>query len=70
MAGFFYNLGRLVGPKVRKADWVYQSLTGSEAEAARPSRPSAATWPGPSSSSSNAKRTPRPASTSITSPPG
>jgi len=35
MAGFFYNLGRLVGPKVRKAEWVYQSLTGSEAEAAR-----------------------------------
>jgi beta-barrel assembly-enhancing protease len=33
MAGFFYNLGRLVGPKVRKAEWVVRSLTGSEAEA-------------------------------------
>jgi predicted Zn-dependent protease len=33
MAGFFYNLGRLVGPKVRKAEWVYRSLTGTEAEA-------------------------------------
>ncbi|HKI32286.1 MAG TPA: M48 family metalloprotease [Gemmataceae bacterium] len=33
MAGFFYNLGRLVGPKVRKAEWVLRSLTGSEAEA-------------------------------------
>jgi predicted Zn-dependent protease len=33
MAGFFYNLGRLVGPKVRKAEWVLHSLTGSEAEA-------------------------------------
>jgi predicted Zn-dependent protease len=35
MAGFFYNLGRLIGPKVRKAEWVLQSLTGSEAEAVR-----------------------------------
>jgi predicted Zn-dependent protease len=33
MAGFFYNLGRLVGPKVRKAEWLMRSLTGSEAEA-------------------------------------
>jgi predicted Zn-dependent protease len=33
MAGFFYNLGRLVGPKVRKAEWVVRSLTGGEAEA-------------------------------------
>jgi predicted Zn-dependent protease len=33
MAGFFYNLGRLIGPKVRKAEWVVRSLTGSEAEA-------------------------------------
>jgi beta-barrel assembly-enhancing protease len=33
MAGFFYNLGRLVGPKVRKAEWVVRSLTGTEAEA-------------------------------------
>ncbi len=35
MAGFFYKLGRLVGPKVRKAEWVVRSLTGSEAEAVR-----------------------------------
>jgi predicted Zn-dependent protease len=35
MAGFFYNLGRMVGPKVRKAEWVVRSLTGSEAEAVR-----------------------------------
>lgn len=33
MAGFFYNLGRLVGPKVRKANWVLRDLTGTEAEA-------------------------------------
>ena len=31
--GVFYNLGRLVGPKVRKAEWVVRSLTGTEAEA-------------------------------------
>ena len=33
MAGFFYNLGRMIGPKVRKAKWVVRSLTGTEAEA-------------------------------------
>jgi predicted Zn-dependent protease len=33
MAGFFYNLGRKVGPKLRKANWVVRSLTGTEAEA-------------------------------------
>jgi predicted Zn-dependent protease len=33
MPGFFYNLGRLVGPKLRKAEWVVSSLTGSESEA-------------------------------------
>ncbi len=32
MAGFFYNLGKLVGPKVRQANWVYRSLAGTEAE--------------------------------------
>ncbi len=32
MGGFFYNLGRLVGPKLRKANWVYRSLTGTETE--------------------------------------
>jgi predicted Zn-dependent protease len=35
MAGFFYNLGRMVGPKVRKANWVFHSLTGSESDAIR-----------------------------------
>jgi predicted Zn-dependent protease len=29
----FYNLGRKVGPKVRKARWVWESLTGTEADA-------------------------------------
>lgn len=33
MAGFFYKLGQLVGPKVRKANWVVSSLTGTQAEA-------------------------------------
>ena len=32
MAGFFYNLGRKVGPKVRKGKWIWHSLTGTEAE--------------------------------------
>jgi predicted Zn-dependent protease len=33
MAGsLFYNLGRKVGPKVRKARWVWTSVTGTEAE--------------------------------------
>lgn len=32
MSGFFYNLGRMVGSKVRQANWVYRSLTGTEAE--------------------------------------
>jgi predicted Zn-dependent protease len=34
MAGFFYHLGRLLGPKVRKAQWLARSLTGSDEEAA------------------------------------
>jgi predicted Zn-dependent protease len=33
MAGFFYNLGRLIGPKMRKAEWVLRSVTGNESEA-------------------------------------
>lgn len=33
MGNFFYNLGRMVGPNVRKANWVVSSLTGTEAEA-------------------------------------
>jgi predicted Zn-dependent protease len=35
MAGFFYKLGRLLGPKVREANWVVASLTGTEAEIVR-----------------------------------
>jgi predicted Zn-dependent protease len=35
MAGFFYKLGRLLGPKVRQANWVVKSVTGSEADAVR-----------------------------------
>jgi beta-barrel assembly-enhancing protease len=35
MAGFFYNLGRMVGPNLRKANWVMRSLTGTPAEAVR-----------------------------------
>jgi predicted Zn-dependent protease len=33
MAGFFYQLGKLAGPKIRKANWFFRSLTGTEAEA-------------------------------------
>ena len=33
MSGLFYNLGRKVGPKVRKARWMWQSVTGSETDA-------------------------------------
>src|SRR3954463_12545303 len=35
MAGFFYQLGKMVGPKLRQANWVFRSLTGTETEAAR-----------------------------------
>lgn len=35
MAGFFYNLGKKLGPKLRQANWVFHSVTGSEADAAR-----------------------------------
>jgi beta-barrel assembly-enhancing protease len=35
MGNFFYNLGRTVGPNLRKANWVLNSLTGSEADAIR-----------------------------------
>jgi predicted Zn-dependent protease len=31
----FYNLGRKVGPKVRKAKWVWESLTGTETDTIR-----------------------------------
>ncbi len=33
MSGLFYNLGRKVGPKVRKAKWFWQSMAGTEADA-------------------------------------
>lgn len=33
MSRLFYNLGRVVGPKVRKAKWIWQSIVGSEADA-------------------------------------
>lgn len=33
MSKLFYNLGRKVGPKVRKAKWIWQSMTGTEADA-------------------------------------
>ncbi|MBN2269820.1 MAG: M48 family metallopeptidase [Sedimentisphaerales bacterium] len=33
MSKVFYNLGRKVGPQVRKAKWVWQSMTGTEADA-------------------------------------
>ncbi len=33
MSKLFYNLGRKAGPQVRKAKWVWQSMTGTEADA-------------------------------------
>jgi Zn-dependent protease with chaperone function len=33
MSRFFYNLGRVVGPNLRKANWMLSSLTGTEKEA-------------------------------------
>jgi predicted Zn-dependent protease len=33
MGGFFYNLGKMVGPKLRQARWMFHSLAGSEADA-------------------------------------
>jgi len=33
LSGLFYKLGRKVGPKVRKARWMWQSIAGSEADA-------------------------------------
>ena len=32
MSGLFYNLGRKVGPKVRKVKWFWQSIAGTEAD--------------------------------------
>jgi predicted Zn-dependent protease len=33
MSGFLFKLGQIVGTKVRQANWLYRSLTGTEAEA-------------------------------------
>jgi beta-barrel assembly-enhancing protease len=33
MADFFYNLGKMAGPHIRKAKWMWQSATGTEADA-------------------------------------
>jgi predicted Zn-dependent protease len=35
MGGFFYKLGKALGPKMRQASWVVNSLTGTEADAVR-----------------------------------
>ena len=32
MSRLFYNLGRMVGPNVRRAKWIWQSVTGTEAD--------------------------------------
>jgi predicted Zn-dependent protease len=39
MAGLFYNLGKAVGSTVRKGKWVFDSVTGSEADAIRAEGP-------------------------------
>lgn len=33
MSGFFYQLGRMVGPSIRKAKWLWTAAAGTEAEA-------------------------------------
>lgn len=33
MAGFFYKLGKMAGPKIRKAQWIWAAATAPEAEA-------------------------------------
>ena len=35
LGGLFYSLGRKMGPKIRKAQWMWASFTGTEAEAIR-----------------------------------
>lgn len=35
MSSLFYNIGKMVGPKVRKVKWIWQSITASEADAIR-----------------------------------
>jgi Zn-dependent protease with chaperone function len=38
MSGFFYNLGRMIGPNLRKVNWMVRSVSGSEEEAAAAER--------------------------------
>jgi len=33
VSGLFYNIGKMVGPRVRKIKWIWQSITASEADA-------------------------------------
>ncbi len=35
MSGFFYNLGRALGPQIRRGKWIWQSLAGNEEDAAK-----------------------------------
>jgi len=35
MSSLFYNLGKMLGPKVRKAKWLWQSIASTEADAIR-----------------------------------
>jgi predicted Zn-dependent protease len=35
MSGLFYNLGKMAGPKMRKAKWIWQSITGNKADTIR-----------------------------------
>lgn len=35
LGGLFYNLGRKMGPKIRKAQWMWTSFAGTEADAIR-----------------------------------
>ena len=32
MSSLFYNIGKMVGPRVRKVKWIWQSITASEAD--------------------------------------
>ena len=32
MSNLFYNIGKMVGPRVRKVKWIWQSITASEAD--------------------------------------
>ena len=35
MSGLFYKLGKMAGPTVRKVNWIWQSMTATEADAIR-----------------------------------